>query len=104
MAVIKDFELEKTRKECIKAIREYESVGFGLVENVKDTADMVKAMFQMDLPEAEKKGKAIFELYMFAVIALAEYCLEKDELRDYKEPAFMPALREWRERTGESWK
>lgn len=39
MAEVADFELEKTRKECIKAIRDYETVGFGLVENVKETAD-----------------------------------------------------------------
>ena len=95
-----DRKLEKTRKECIKAIRDYEAVGFGLVENVKETADMIGAMFKMDLPEAEQKGKAFFDLYMVSVITLAQYCLEKDELRDYKRPDFFPALIEWRDSTG----
>lgn len=104
MAEVADFELEKTRKECIKAIRDYEAVGFGLVENVKETADMIGAMFKMDLPEAEQKGKAFFDLYMVSVITLAQYCLEKDELRDYKRPDFFPALIEWRDSTRRRWK
>jgi hypothetical protein len=73
-----DFELEKSRKECLEAVAKYEEIGEALLEDTREAVDFWSLVFD---------GEATFTretwwVYLYRALVLGSYCAERYHVDD----------------------
>jgi len=100
MAEIADFELEKTRKACIEAVRDFEAMGTDLAGQVQELVAMIDKLFQMDFDESKKHANELWEMYLCSSLNLAGYFLDRFEI---DEPEIQASIRNLKHSIKNRW-